>query len=407
MTLDKLFRCAFCRTELAAIARLWSRSFSSSAIFSENGRVTGLTSASRQTRCRPRATHDISAADISVAVAHYPRPVARGPRIVLMASPREYYAAHIDETLCDERNDGRQPTRSTKYSLMLKSTLPALLIGILAWHASTAIADPVSDRITVTVRGTGADVVLIPGLASSSAVWDATATRLEGRYRLHIVEVAGFAGSPPRANAQGTVIQPTVDAIDAYIKTNKLTSPKVIGHSLGGLMGMMLAVQHPDDVGKLMIVDSLPFFSAVFGANDATSVAPQAAMMRDRILNETQDAYAQGERLFLRSLVKSPDGLKAATAWAVASDKSVVARATYEDMTTDLRPKLSEIKTLVTMLYPWDPATGLPPAVVDGLYQKSFAPLPNKTMVRIDGSFHFIMLDQPDAFAAQVDAFLK
>jgi pimeloyl-ACP methyl ester carboxylesterase len=34
-------------------------------------------------------------------------------------------------------------------------------------------------------------------------------------------------------------------------------------------------------------------------------------------------------------------------------------------------------------------------------------PLPNKTMVRIDGSFHFIMLDQPDVFAAQVDAFLK
>jgi len=28
-------------------------------------------------------------------------------------------------------------------------------------------------------------------------------------------------------------------------------------------------------------------------------------------------------------------------------------------------------------------------------------------MVRIDGSFQFIMLDQPDAFAAQVDAFLK
>jgi pimeloyl-ACP methyl ester carboxylesterase len=290
---------------------------------------------------------------------------------------------------------------------MLKSKLPALLIGVLAWHASAAIAEPVSDRITVTVRGTGPDVVLIPGLASSSAVWDATATRLQGRYRLHIVQVAGFAGAPARANAQGPVIQPTVDALDAYIKTNRLTAPTVIGHSLGGLIGMMLAVQHPDDVGKLMIVDSLPFFSALFGANDAAAAAPSAAAMRDSILNETQDAYAQGERQFLRSLVKSPEGLRAATTWAIASDKSVVARATYEDMTTDLRPKLHEIKTPVTMLYPWDPSTGLPPAAVDGLYRQSFAPLPNKTMVRIDGSFHFIMLDQPDAFAAQVDAFLK
>jgi len=129
--------------------------------------------------------------------------------------------------------------------------------------------------------------------------------------------------------------------------------------------------------------------------------------MRDVILNETQDAYAQGESAFLRSLVKSPEGLKEATSWAVASDKSIVARAMYEDMTIDIRPRLHEIKTQVTMLYPWDSSTGMPQSVVDGLYRRNFAPLPNKTLVRIDGSFHFIMLDQPDLFAAQVDTFLK
>lgn len=290
---------------------------------------------------------------------------------------------------------------------MHKSILTTLLIGVLALGASAAIAEPVSDRITVTVRGKGPDVVLIPGLASSSAVWDATVAHLEGRYRLHIVQVAGFAGSPPRANAKGPVTQPAVDAIDTYIKTNKLKAPMVIGHSLGGLMGMMLAVQHPEDTGRLMIVDSLPFFSVLMGAKDAAAAAPQAAAMRDSILNETQDAFAESEKGFLRSLVKSPEGLKSATKWAAASDKSVVARALYEDMTTDLRPKLHEIKTPVTVLYPWDSLTGMPQAAFDGLYRENFAALPNKKMVRIDGSFHFIMLDQPDAFAAQVDTFLK
>jgi pimeloyl-ACP methyl ester carboxylesterase len=76
-------------------------------------------------------------------------------------------------------------------------------------------------------------------------------------------------------------------------------------------------------------------------------------------------------------------------------------------LTTDLRPRLHEIKTPVTVLYPWDAVTGMTQAAVDGLYRESFAPLPNKTLVRIDGSFHFIMFDQPEAFAAQVDAFLK
>lgn len=290
---------------------------------------------------------------------------------------------------------------------MLKSKFTILFIGLLACGLSIASADPLSDRITVTVRGTGSDILLIPGLASSSAVWDAIVTHLQGHYCLHSVQVSGFAGAPAKANSQGPIVQPTVDALDAYIKTNHLKAPLVIGHSLGGLMGMMLAQQHPEDVSKLMVVDALPFFSAPFGTADPAAAAPQAATMRDTIVNETPDAYADGERKFLPMLVKSPTGLHLVIKWALASDKSVVARATYEDMTTDLRPKLHDIKTPVTMLYPWDASAGYPQATVDVLYQQNFASLPNKSLVRIDNSRHFIMLDQPAAFAARVDAFLK
>ncbi|HWF18110.1 MAG TPA: alpha/beta hydrolase [Verrucomicrobiae bacterium] len=281
------------------------------------------------------------------------------------------------------------------------------LVCALAWHVCSAKADTVSDRITVTVSGKGPDVVLIPGLACSSAVWDGLLKRLDGHYRLHAVQVAGFAGSLSRANAEGPVFQPTADAIDAYIKTNKLKSPKVIGHSMGGLIGMKLALEHPDDVGGLMIVDSFPFFGVLIGVKDAAAAEPRAAAMRDRILNETQEAYAEGEKQFLASMVKSPEGLKIATKWSVESDKSVVARAMYEAMTTDLRPRLHEMKTPVTMLYPWDTSMGASQAMIDGMYQQNFAALPKKTLVRIDGSYHFIMFDQPEKFAEQVSVFLK
>jgi pimeloyl-ACP methyl ester carboxylesterase len=288
-----------------------------------------------------------------------------------------------------------------------KSSFVALLTIAVAWQVFAAGAGTVSNRMTVTVRGHGPDVLLIPGLTCSSAVWDATASHLESHYRLHIVQVAGFAGSPAQANAEGPVMQPTVDAIDVYIKTNKLKSPRVIGHSLGGLMGSLLAIQHPEDVGGLMIVDSLPFFGALFGAQDTAAVAPQAAGMRDSVLAQSQDDYAKSEAAFLHSLVKSPEGYKLATNWAIASDKSVVARAMYEDMTTDIRPQLGKIKIPVTMLYPWDSASGFPQEATDQLYQNAYAALPNKKIIRIDDSLHFIMLDQPDKFAAQVDAFLK
>jgi pimeloyl-ACP methyl ester carboxylesterase len=282
-----------------------------------------------------------------------------------------------------------------------------LLTVALIWQVFISAADVVSDRITVTVRGQGPDVLLIPGLATSRAVWDVTASHLENHFRLHIIQVAGFAGSPPRANAQGPVMQPTVDAIYAYIKTNQLRTPKVIGHSLGGLMGNLLAIQHPEEVGGLMIVDSLPFFGALFGAKDSGAVALQAAAMRDNVLSQTQDDYAKSETAFIRSLVKSPAGRELATKWAIASDKSVVARAMYEVMTTDLRSQLHKVKTPVMILHAWDSSTGLKQEASDRLYHQNYAVLPNKQIVRIDDSFHFIMLDQPDKFAAQVDLFLK
>lgn len=282
-----------------------------------------------------------------------------------------------------------------------------LFAGLVAWQVLGAHAGPVAARITVTVRGRGPDVVLIPGLATSSAVWEATARRFEERCRLHIVQVAGFAGSPALANAKGAILQPTVEALDDYIKTNKLKAPKLIGHSLGGLMGEMLAIQHPEDVSRLMVVDALPFFGVLMRAQDVAAVTPQAAAMRDRILAETQDDYAQGEQQFISSLVKSPEGCKQAIGWAVASDKSVVARALYEAMTTDLRPKLPEIRIPVTILYAWDASTGAPQETSDGLYRENYAGLPNKTLVRIDDSYHFIMLDQPASFAKQVAVFVK
>src|SRR5205085_9117566 len=57
----------------------------------------------------------------------------------------------------------------------------------------------VRDRFSVEVVGKGPDLIFVPGLSSSRETWKATADRLRERYRLHLVQLAGFAGEPPRA----------------------------------------------------------------------------------------------------------------------------------------------------------------------------------------------------------------
>src|SRR5262244_4018356 len=91
-------------------------------------------------------------------------------------------------------------------------------------------------HFAVTVEGQGPDVIMIPGLASSSEVWRPEADKLKAHYRVHLIQVNGFAGTPPLANANDPIIAPTVEELAAYIKANNV-HPAVIGHSLGGLMG--------------------------------------------------------------------------------------------------------------------------------------------------------------------------
>lgn len=287
------------------------------------------------------------------------------------------------------------------------------IYGALAHDLSAFAATPpaqafASDRISVAVTGQGPDVILIPGLASSAHVWDATVAHLSAHHRVHVVQVAGFAGTPAGGNATGPVFEPVVAAIHDYIAANHLQGVAVIGHSLGGTMALRLAIAHPGDAGKLMIVDALPYIGMIYGPQlTVPMVQPQATMIRNQVVNGTQEAYAAAEPAQMAPLIKSKNAqADAAVAAAVASDHRVVGQALYDDLVTDLRPDLGHINVPVTMLYPWEPGGATPQQVTDMLYTQAYAPVHGAKVERIDDSRHFIMIDQPELFLQKVDAFL-
>ena len=144
-----------------------------------------------------------------------------------------------------------------------------------------------SERIGVTVMGSGPDVVLIPGLSSTPAVWASTMAALPG-YRYHLIHVAGFAGRPAGANAQGNFIVPVADEIARYISEAHLDHPAVVGHSMGGSWGILLASRHPELVGKLMVVDMLPYLGIMMRSAGLTE--EQMTAQIDQIQNVLANA---------------------------------------------------------------------------------------------------------------------
>ena len=73
-----------------------------------------------------------------------------------------------------------------------------------------------SRRISVETRGSGPDLMLIPGLASTAEVWRSTADRIAGR-RLHLVSVRGFGDLAPDQNGSGAVSGPVAAEVGRYI----------------------------------------------------------------------------------------------------------------------------------------------------------------------------------------------
>ena len=287
------------------------------------------------------------------------------------------------------------------------------IYGAAAHDFAAFAATPVptafaSDRISVSVKGQGADVILIPGLASSAHVWDPTVAHLAATHRVHVVQVAGFAGAPAGSNASGPLLEPLVSTIHDYIAANHLEGAALIGHSLGGTIAMRLAISHPGDAGKIMIVDALPYIGMLFGPQlTVAMIQPQATMIRNQTVDGTQEAYAAAEPAQMAPLIKSKNAeAQAAIAAAIASDHRVVGQALYDDLLTDMRPDLAKITVPVNVVYPWDDTGRAPQQVVDSLYTQAFAPLPHGKVERIDGSYHFIMIDQPSVFLQKVDAFL-
>lgn len=265
-------------------------------------------------------------------------------------------------------------------------------------------------RFTVQDQGSvnKPDVILIPGLASSRAVWDVEAKFLAPNYRLHLVQIDGFAGAPAGANAAGPILPGVVEELHQYIVAGKL-HPVVIGHSLGGLITLMLAAAHPEDVKKIVIVDSLPFYGLVFDPNaTAEAVAPQAKMIRDQMLAMPADQFATMQPAIVKGMVKDEAGGKAVAASSIASDRTVLVNAMFEDLQTDIRPDMEKIKTPALLLYPVDASIpGIDLAKMDSLYKGAFAAMPNVKLVRVDDSRHFIMYDQPAKLHAAVEEFLK
>jgi pimeloyl-ACP methyl ester carboxylesterase len=250
--------------------------------------------------------------------------------------------------------------------------------------------------------------VLVPGLSTPRGVWDRIAPELARNHQVLVVQVNGFGGDDAGANLKAGVLDGIVQDLHAYISSHRLGRVRLIGHSMGGLTGLKFAKGHPNDVERLMVVDALPFFAVLMDpAATVDKVRPAAEMMRAKVASAYgKPADPAAVEASVKSLALKPESIARMKAWAAAADPRVTAQALYEDLTTDVRPDLAGITTPVTVIVPWTAARFGEEQTL-AFYKRQYATLPKATFVGVGDAGHFVMLDQPEKFAAAVDAFVK
>jgi pimeloyl-ACP methyl ester carboxylesterase len=295
--------------------------------------------------------------------------------------------------------------------LLASAGAPLLILHAAPGHAAPAAAAAENivqmDHISIAATGSGAPVILIPGLSTPRAVYDGIVPELAKTHRVYTVEVNGFGGSDPVKNLEPGILDVIVADLDTFITRNKLGGAAVIGHSMGGLAGLMLAKAHPGDVGRLMVVDALPYVGDIFvpGATIA-QVEPKARAMRDQMAAAYgKPADRAAAEAIAATQALTPAAQATVAGWIASADPRVSAQAMYEDMTTDLGPDMASIATPITSVYPF--SARLPKERADAFYRAEYADAPHVTFVPVGESRHFVMLDRPEAFAEAVGMFLE
>ncbi|RZL15720.1 MAG: alpha/beta hydrolase [Hymenobacter sp.] len=309
-----------------------------------------------------------------------------------------------------------------KYAV-LRFPFAALLLSAALAQPTFAAATPtrrpapiVADNpaahpsFTVRVVGKGRPVLLIPGLTCPGAVWDETVARYQSRYQCHVLSLAGFGGVAPAPNGNGTTsFLPAVrDQLLAYIKIQKLDRPAIIGHSLGGFMGLWLSTTQPEAVGPLVIVDSLPFLTAAQNPALTTETArPMAEGVRQQVGAGKMSLARQ--RQAVASLVSDTARQSLVANWGQASTPDRVAQAMYEMYTTDLRADLGTVRQPALVLGSWAAYQpyGATLASTQSLFEAQYARLPQHRIEMSPAGKHFLMYDDTAWFFQQTDAFLQ
>ena len=251
------------------------------------------------------------------------------------------------------------------------------------------------------VIGGGPPVVLVHGWLSSSRVWEPLARRLAQRFTVYRLDLVGFGESDKPGSGYG--VRNGSRLLYAFCAHFGLTRAGVIGHDIGGNMVVKLAADHPDVVGRIVLV-SVPAEEDQIDLPTALWLATVPVV--GPLFYALGRAASPVRRMWMRPFVADPEDLDEQVVEDAASSTPAAMSKTLSISRREIsRGRLVRQARVIKM--PMLVVSGEEDQIVDPHAVSAWAGSVERSEVcLLDACGHLPMIERTAEFNAQILAFL-
>ena len=253
-------------------------------------------------------------------------------------------------------------------------------------------------------------ILLVHGLASNAGFWRYNIGELSENNRVIAIDLPGYGKSDKGDYAYGMGFY--ADIIADFIDTMNLENVIYVGHSMGGQIGITLAIDHPETIDKLVL--AAPAGIEKFDPGDGRWLG-NALNMRG-IVKATEPMVRQNLSInFYRwdskwewmveervRMAKDPE-MREFAYTVLASINAML-----NEPTTDY---LSLIPHETLIIYGKEdgmiPNRYLNPGYTADVFQKGAEAIPNASLKALDKTGHMLQIENPEGFNESVLQFVK
>ena len=249
-------------------------------------------------------------------------------------------------------------------------------------------------------RGSGPPLVILHGLYGSSTNWRTIANHFENSHEVYLPDLRNHGRSPWTPSMSFSEM---ASDLVQLLEQNASEAPIVIGHSLGGKVAMVLALNSPQWVERLIVVDIAP-----------TTYPPKThphliKAMMDLDLEQLEGRRAQADQA-LKPSISDP-----------ALRQFLLQNLVLKQGRFDWRINLQTINREIGILHGFPVFPDLiqftkPSLFISGErsnhltprhYPSLMALFPEATLKQIARSGHWVHAEQPEEFIKVVDNFIS